>query len=178
MEKLSMLCYFCVSGVPGHEHDRLLPQCGTRWHPERRQRCGHNWSCHHVLLCALCMVSKHFIFRQNVYLHDIKKWLKMSCKDALHYTPQPHISAGATNVLMSNFPPVMKLPTWQRCLGRFGWSKFTAMSSRKLHAVSAALKKKKVCTKTLNLVSFGPYATFDHLNTLLATKWTPLKLRI
>lgn len=51
------------------------------------------------------------------------------------------------------------------------------MSSRKLHAVSAAPKKKKVCTKTLNLVSFGPYAAFDHLKTL-ATKLTPLKLRI
>lgn len=112
------------------------------------------------------------------YLHDTKKWLKMSCKRALHFTSQPHISAGATNVLMSNFPPVMKLPTWQRCSGHFGWSKFTAMSSRKLHAVSAALKKKKVCTKTLNLVSFGPYATFDHLKTLLATKLTPLKLRL
>lgn len=46
------------SGVSGHEHDRLLPQRGPRWHPERRQRCGHHWSCHHVLLCPLRMVSK------------------------------------------------------------------------------------------------------------------------
>lgn len=174
MVKLSMLCYLCVSCVPGHEHDRLLPQCGTRWHPERRQRCGHNWSRHHVLLCALCMVSKHFIFRHSICMIQRSDWkcpVSMHC--ILHF-----LSAGATNVLMSNFPPVMKLPTWQRCSGHFGWSKFTAMSSRKLHAVSAALKKKKVCTKTLNLVSFGPYATFDHLKTLLATKLTPLKLRI
>lgn len=50
----------CLSGVSGHEHDRLLPHCGTRWHPERRQRRGHHWSCHHVLLRPLCMVSRRF----------------------------------------------------------------------------------------------------------------------
>lgn len=47
----------CVSAVPGGEHDRLLPHCGARWHPERRQRRRHHWSRHHVLLRPVCLVS-------------------------------------------------------------------------------------------------------------------------
>lgn len=46
---------------------------------------------------------------------------------------------------------VMKLRTWQRCSVRFGWSKFTATSSRKPHAASAAQRKRKVCTDAVNI---------------------------
>lgn len=54
-----------------------------------------------------------------------------------------------TNVFKSIYfflSPVMKLRTWQRCSARFGWSKFTATSSRKPPVASAAPRKRKVCT--------------------------------
>lgn len=92
-------CYFCVSGVSGHEHDRLLSQRGTRWHPERRQRCRHNWSGHHVLLCALRMVREHCRCICMVVINDAKSTVRAHCN--VHQLPHVPYS-GAIIVFTSN----------------------------------------------------------------------------